>query len=87
MTKDLDPQLSCEDVVRSLWEYLDGELDDVVRDRIRDHLAECEHCHGQFTFESAFLRAVERLIEQPVATVSLRARIVAELRAQGFREN
>ena len=84
MTNELNSQISCEDVVRSLWEYLDGELDDVLRDRIRQHLAECEHCHGQFTFESAFLHAVERLIEEPIETTSLRERVVEHLRAEGF---
>ena len=84
MRNELNSQISCEDVVRSLWEYLDAELDDVLRERIRLHLAECEHCHEQFTFESAFLHAVERLIEEPVETASLRERIVTHLRAEGF---
>jgi anti-sigma factor (TIGR02949 family) len=80
-------QISCKDVVRSLWEYLDGELDEARREQIRDHLSACQHCHGQASFESAFLRVVERVIDEPMDTAPLRQRVVAKLRAEGFQEH
>jgi mycothiol system anti-sigma-R factor len=77
-------QLSCEEIVQLLWEYLDGELDEARRGRVRAHLAECDHCAGQFTFEGAFLRTIANLIDQPLDTTSLRRRIVKRLTAQGY---
>jgi mycothiol system anti-sigma-R factor len=84
MTTRPSDQLSCEEVVQLLWDYLDGELDEVRRERIRAHLAECDHCAGQFTFEGAFVRAIGNLIEEPLDTTSLRHRILTRLVAQGY---
>jgi mycothiol system anti-sigma-R factor len=76
--------LSCDEVVQLLWDYLDSELDQPRRDRVREHLAECDHCAGQFTFEGAFLRAVGDVIDEPLDTVALRQRIVKRLAAEGY---
>lgn len=84
MTTPSNHQLSCEEVVQLLWDYLDGELDAVRRERVRAHLAECDHCAGQFTFEGAFVRAIRGVIDEPLDTMSLRRRIVTRLAAQGY---
>jgi anti-sigma factor RsiW len=84
MTMHIDAQLSCEEMVQLLWDYLDGELDDALRERVRMHLAECDHRAGQFTFEGAFLRSVDSLIDQPLGTTALRQRILNRLVADGY---
>jgi len=84
MTRRSVPQLSCEEVVQLLWDYLDGELDPARRERVRAHLAECDHCAGQFTFEGAFVRAVRGVIDEPLDTMSLRQRILTRLAAQRY---
>jgi mycothiol system anti-sigma-R factor len=76
--------MSCDEAVRVLWDYLDTELDDVLRERVREHLTECAHCREQYTFEGNFLRTVGNLIEEPQDTTALRARILAALRARGL---
>lgn len=76
--------MSCADVVRLLWDYLDGELDAERTRRIREHLAWCHHCRDHFTFDGAFLRSVARLIEDPPAAAPLRARVLAALREEGY---
>jgi mycothiol system anti-sigma-R factor len=83
MTTNLDPLMPCHEVVAFLWEYLDGEMDDAMRARIREHLDQCQHCTDHFTFEGAFLRTVTRVIAEPLETGALRQRIVAALREQG----
>ena len=75
-------ELSCEEVVRVIWDYLDEELDDARRLQIRGHLAECEHCAGQATFAGAFLRRVRSVIDSPSDTEPLRLRILASLARQ-----
>ena len=84
MTAHTGDQLSCEEVVQLLWDYLDGELDDARRDRVRTHLATCDHCAGQFNFEGAFLRSVKDLIDEPLDTMSLLRRVVSRLEVQGY---
>jgi anti-sigma factor (TIGR02949 family) len=83
MTRPND-ELSCEEVVQLLWDYLDSELDELRRERVRSHLAECDHCAGQFTFEGAFLRAIGTLIDEPLDTTALRRRIVNRLGEDGY---
>jgi mycothiol system anti-sigma-R factor len=84
MTTHRWKQLSCEDMVQLVWDYLDGELDETRREDVRAHLAECDHCAGQFTFEGAFLRAVGHSLDEPLDTTSLRRRIVQRLAAEGY---
>jgi len=71
MTAILPSDLSCEEVVLLLWEYLDEELDDARRAQIRAHLADCEHCEGQATFEAAFLRSLRAVVDSPPVTRSI----------------
>ncbi len=52
--------ISCEEVIRELWDYLDGELPVERAALIADHLARCARCHPQYRFEYAFLAAVAR---------------------------
>lgn len=83
MTTNMDPLMPCHEVVALLWEYLDEELDDVMRARIREHLDHCHGCTDHFTYEGAFLRTVSRVIEEPAETGVLRQRILSALRAEG----
>jgi mycothiol system anti-sigma-R factor len=83
MTTNLDTLMPCHEVVALLWEYLDGELDDAMRARIREHRDHCHHCTDHFTFEGAFLRTVTRVIDEPCETGALRQRILTALREEG----
>jgi anti-sigma factor (TIGR02949 family) len=84
MSTELEAVLSCEEIVQLLWDYLDDELDLARREAVRGHLEHCSHCRDHFTFEGAFLRALESVIEEPVDTTAMRTRIVAALRAEGY---
>ena len=83
MKAAIDTVMPCHEVVRLLWEYLDGELDELTHDRIREHLDACEHCRDHFTFESAFVESVGRALDSPNDTDDLRARILEALREAG----
>ncbi len=48
----------CQDVLRQLWEYLDGELPAGEAEEIREHLADCAHCNPQYEFQLRFLDAL-----------------------------
>lgn len=50
----LDP-IECEEAVRQVYEFLDGELDAHTTHRIRRHLEICRRCYPYFNFERIFL--------------------------------
>lgn len=78
-------QLSCEEVARAVWTYLDGEIDAQRAAQIRAHLDTCDHCRDMYTFEGAFLRTVAQLLDASADVSELRSRIVDALRSQGFQ--
>lgn len=81
----MKPMMNCEDVMRQLWDYLDGELTPERMQAIEAHLAMCGRCHPQAEFERAFLRAVAQVQREPSDTERLAARVMAVLRAEGFQ--
>jgi len=84
MTPPVVENIPCEHVIRSVWDYLDDEIDAERRERIRHHLELCDHCRDQYTFEGAFLRSVSRLLDGDAGDESLRERIEAALVKHGF---
>jgi len=42
----------CEESIRQLYEFLDGELTPERRTSIRTHLDDCSHCLDAFGFET-----------------------------------
>ncbi len=82
------PVFDCEQTVRRLWDYLDGELETVDLSAVDAHLAACEQCPPHFVFEHRFLQAVRSsrvatLTPEPTKTRALRERVVARLAAEG----
>lgn len=60
------PELSCEEVIERLFEYLDRELDTVSQHEIDRHLERCYDCFSRAEFE-------RRIRERIAATGSQRA--------------
>ncbi len=50
--------VDCCTVMRQLYEYIDGELDEQTVEQIRQHLEKCKRCMPRYDFENAFLRFV-----------------------------
>jgi mycothiol system anti-sigma-R factor len=75
---------TCEAVVRQLWPYLDGAVDESARELIIAHLQECTMCKSHFDFAHAFLEAVARSRSHVPADDQLRGRVLAALKAEGF---
>ena len=82
-------RFDCEQTVRRLWDYLDGELGPVELAAVDAHLAECERCPRHFAFERHFLeavRAARRNASMPDAASlrTLRDQVLARLKADGI---
>ena len=75
-----DKMMTCGEALEELFEYLDGELDESTRRRVKDHLALCAPCATRADFEKAFLDAVAsaRDAGDPVSEAT-RARVLAVL--------
>lgn len=77
--------INCDEVMRQLWDYLDGELTRERVEAIEAHLAMCERCLPHAEFERAFLRAVAQVRREPADASGLAARVRQALEAVGFR--
>lgn len=80
------PAFDCEQSVRRLWDYLDGELGVTEVAALEAHLAECDRCPPHFTFERRFLEIVREAKADIVPTVTpsdLRERVVRCLQQAG----
>lgn len=83
------PVLDCEQTVRRLWDYLDGEVGASELAAIDAHLASCEPCSAHFAFERRFLAAVRAARDAVLAADSgsghgaLRGRVIEQLALAG----
>ncbi len=72
----------CNETLRELYEYLDGELTDADRTHIQHHLDDCSPCLAAYDFE-AELRLVVRNRCTDQVPDSLRDRIAQAIDAEG----
>lgn len=80
-----DDMLACEEALRLVNEYLDGELEDVPRSQVRRHFEMCARCYPHLKFEGAYREAVRRAAAGESAPPELRAkvsRLLAEARPE-----
>lgn len=64
----------CEEALRDLYSYLDGEITEERREHIRHHIDECGPCLEAFDFEVELRQLVARTCQRD-APDSLRDRI------------
>ena len=67
-------EISCEDAIRDLLEYLDHECDNPTQEEIDKHLSVCQACHSRMEFEQR-LRAQLKKSGERQAPDSLKSRI------------
>lgn len=79
--------LDCAEVVRSLWEYLDGRADAELLGAIDEHLALCNGCRAHFDFERRLVTTLAGLRRQHPDSVRLRAAVLEVLREAGLGES
>ena len=70
----------CSEVLEAVYSFLDGEMDDDVRRKIRTHLDECSPCLRQFGIEQEVKILVARCCGAERAPDALRVRIVTRIR-------
>lgn len=73
---------NCADVVRDLWDYLDGEGDPLQWESLRGHLGSCTGCTSHIEFCRDFLARVQAIPVDPAKVDSMRVRVLAALAAE-----
>lgn len=71
--------ISCSEAVRQLWEYLDGELAEGVREKVGEHLAACLRCCGEAEFAGELRRFLGAHGHDEVLPDDVRRRLLAGL--------
>jgi len=69
----------CAEVIEQVYLYLDGEIDDAGRRKVRDHLDECAPCLRQFGLEQDVKALVARCCGGEIAPDGLKQRLVVRL--------
>ena len=86
MSTDMAEMISCEDALRLVHEYLDGELERVPEAQVKQHFEVCQRCYPHLRLENAFRDAVRRAASGEAAPAALKARVaamIAETEAEG----
>mgnify|MGYP003573952783 CR=1 FL=1 len=68
--------LSCEETLARLYEFLDGELEDVTQAQVEAHFDVCAKCYPHLAMERSFLDALHRVVEGESAPSHLKSRVL-----------
>jgi mycothiol system anti-sigma-R factor len=72
--------MNCEEAIKLMDGYLDGELDPMTSQRIEEHLRECHKCEQAYEADTALAHAIGRAAPYYKAPTELRERIQSSLR-------
>lgn len=68
--------LDCEEVLRAVWSYLDGEVEETRFLEIEAHLEECAGCGPRYEFQRRLITVIHtRAREGHAVPESLRQRL------------
>jgi anti-sigma factor (TIGR02949 family) len=70
---------TCDQALRRLEDFLDGELTRADLRKVQEHLDTCVPCTSQFAFEAAVLRSVREKLQRTDLPPGLLTRIRAML--------
>ena len=78
--------MSCEEAIKLMDGYLDGELDPLTSQKIEQHLRDCRKCEEAYEAHTALAHAISRGAPYYKAPTELRQRVQSSLRdAVGVR--
>ena len=72
--------MNCEEAVKLMDGYLDGELDPITSQTIEQHLLECPKCDQAYKIHGSLIRAIGNASPYYKAPAELRERIQSSLR-------
>lgn len=69
-------EMNCEDVIRVLYAYLDGELRPESETEVDEHIHRCQECMGRAEFERQLRKRIREVGSTPTPE-ALRKRLVS----------
>ncbi len=78
----MDEHANCDETVKELYGFLDGELTDERRLHIREHLDGCPPCFEAFDFEAELREVIANRCRDQVP-VELKNKIAALIAGEG----
>ena len=67
--------ISCEDALRLVHDFLDGELEGVPTHEVKAHFEVCQGCYPHLRLERAFKEAMKRACARQTAPRELREKV------------
>jgi anti-sigma factor RsiW len=74
--------MNCEEAIKLMDGYLDGELDPITSQAIEQHLRECHNCEQAYKTHGSLIRAIGSTTPYYKAPAELRERIQSSLREE-----
>jgi anti-sigma factor RsiW len=74
--------MNCEEAIRLIDGYVDGELDPITSQAIEEHLRDCPDCEQAYQAHSSLIRVVGNATPYYKAPAGLRERIQSSLRTE-----
>jgi len=74
--------MNCEEAIKLMDGYLDGELDPITSQTIEEHLRECHNCDQAYKTHGSLIRAIGNATPYYKAPAELRERIQSSLREE-----
>jgi len=74
--------MNCQEAIRLMDAYLDGELDPITSQEIEKHLRDCRNCEQAYRTHRSLIRAVSNATSYYKAPGGLRERIQSSLREE-----
>jgi len=74
--------MTCDEAIKLMDGYLDGELDPITSQAIEQHLRDCGHCDQAYKTHGSLIRAIGNATPYFKASAELRERIQSSLREE-----
>ena len=74
--------MTCDEAIKLMDGYLDGELDPITSQTIEQHLRECGRCDQAYKTQGSLIRAIGNATPYFKAPAELRERIQSSLRKE-----
>lgn len=78
--------ISCEEALRLVHDFIDGELEDVPAEEVKQHFEMCKRCYPHLQLESTFRDALRRAARGTGAPPDLKDRLTEMISEERSRE-
>ncbi len=82
MIREKMGMIRCEEAMARLWEFLDGELEDVEEAAVRKHLEVCNRCYPKYDFQRAYFEYMQRTSRRGEGSTDMRHELFQKLLEQ-----